>query len=239
MRQGFSGRCSRTRSSRSGRSPNAKTVFWARRGVTLRGVRFDPSLASYLLDPGRHAHRLEDLARQELDGELSEEDAVRGKGKKALNWDEVEVNAVARICQRARRLHVSPERAPDPADARGGVRAAVLRGRAPACRCLGDDGADRNPSRHRAPRGAVDAADSGAREPPRPVHRARGPRLQRFFSAAARNHPLRRARVCLSSRRPKPRARPTRGSSKTSRSCTRCRRRFSSIARFRSSRARI
>ncbi|NNE19664.1 MAG: DNA polymerase I, partial [Myxococcales bacterium] len=70
-------------------------VFWARRGITLRGVRFDPSLASYLLDPGRHAHRLEDLARQELDGELSEEDAVRGKGKKALNWDEVEVEPVA------------------------------------------------------------------------------------------------------------------------------------------------
>ncbi|MGB3051663.1 MAG: DNA polymerase I [Polyangiales bacterium] len=70
-------------------------VFWARRGVTLRGVRFDPSLASYLLDPGRHAHRLEDLARQELDGELSEEDSVRGKGKKALTWDELEVDAVA------------------------------------------------------------------------------------------------------------------------------------------------
>jgi DNA polymerase-1 len=52
-------------------------------------------LASYLLDPGRHAHRLEDLARQELDGELSEADAVRGKGKKALTWDEVEVDAVA------------------------------------------------------------------------------------------------------------------------------------------------
>ncbi|MGB5367382.1 MAG: DNA polymerase I [Polyangiales bacterium] len=70
-------------------------VFWARRGITLRGVRFDPSLASYLLDPGRHAHRLEDLARQELDGELSQEGAVRGKGKKALNWDEIEVEAVA------------------------------------------------------------------------------------------------------------------------------------------------
>ena len=70
-------------------------VFWARRGVALRGVRFDPTLASYLLDPSRHAHRLEDVARQELDGELSEEDSVRGKGKKALNWDEVEVDAVA------------------------------------------------------------------------------------------------------------------------------------------------
>ncbi len=72
-----------------------ETVFWARRGVTLRGVRFDPSLASYLLDPARHAHRLEDVARQELDGELGEEAAVRGKGKKALTWDEVEVEPVA------------------------------------------------------------------------------------------------------------------------------------------------
>ncbi|UCH28795.1 MAG: DNA polymerase I, partial [Myxococcales bacterium] len=73
-----------------------ETVFWARRGVTLRGVQFDPSLASYLLDPARHAHRLEDVARQELDGQLSEEEAVRGKGKKALNWDEVEIDPVAR-----------------------------------------------------------------------------------------------------------------------------------------------
>ncbi len=72
-----------------------ETVFWARRGVTLRGVEFDPSIASYLLDPSRHAHRLQDVARQELDGDLSEEQAVRGKGKKALNWDEVEVGPVA------------------------------------------------------------------------------------------------------------------------------------------------
>ncbi|MGB8224227.1 MAG: DNA polymerase I [Polyangiales bacterium] len=72
-----------------------ETVFWARRGVTFRGVQFDPSLASYLLDPARHAHRLEDVARQELNGELREEEAVRGKGKKALAWDAVEVDAVA------------------------------------------------------------------------------------------------------------------------------------------------
>jgi DNA polymerase-1 len=72
-----------------------ETVFWARRGVAVRGVRFDPSLASYLLDPSRHAHRLEDVARQELDGDLSEEESVRGKGKKALAWDEVEVEPVA------------------------------------------------------------------------------------------------------------------------------------------------
>jgi DNA polymerase-1 len=72
-----------------------EAVFWARRGVTLRGVRFDPSVASYLLDPSRHAHRLRDVARQELDGDLTEEESVRGKGKKALTWDEVEVEPVA------------------------------------------------------------------------------------------------------------------------------------------------
>jgi len=71
-------------------------VFWARRDVTFRGAQFDPSLASYLLDPARHAHRLEDVARQELNGDLSDEEALRGKGKKALTWDEVEVEAVAR-----------------------------------------------------------------------------------------------------------------------------------------------
>jgi DNA polymerase-1 len=70
-------------------------VFWARRDVTLRGVEFDPSIASYLLDPARHAHRLEDVARQELDGDLADEETVRGKGRKALNWDEVEIEPVA------------------------------------------------------------------------------------------------------------------------------------------------
>ncbi len=72
-----------------------ETVFWKGRGVKVRGVRFDPALASYLLDPARHAHRLEDVARLELDGELATEEAVRGKGKKALTWDKVEVEAVA------------------------------------------------------------------------------------------------------------------------------------------------
>ncbi len=72
-----------------------ETVFWAGRGVELRGIHFDPALASYLLDPARHAHRLEDVARQELDGELALEETVVGKGKKALNWDQVEVDAVA------------------------------------------------------------------------------------------------------------------------------------------------
>jgi DNA polymerase-1 len=41
-----------------------ETVFWARRGVAVRGVRFDPSLASYLLDAGRGSERRGIRARQ-------------------------------------------------------------------------------------------------------------------------------------------------------------------------------
>ena len=70
-------------------------VLWARRGVALRGVEFDPALASYLLDPARHAHRLEDVARQELNAELGEAERVLGKGKKAISWDAAEVSTVA------------------------------------------------------------------------------------------------------------------------------------------------
>ena len=72
-----------------------ETVFWARRDIKLRGVRFDPTLASYLLDPARHAHELADVARQELDGSLADEHTVRGKGKKALPWDAVDVEGTA------------------------------------------------------------------------------------------------------------------------------------------------
>ncbi|MEM9729635.1 MAG: DNA polymerase, partial [Myxococcota bacterium] len=72
-----------------------EAVLWARRGIPLRGVTFDPAIASYLLDPARHAHQLEDVARHELDGGLVSEESVRGKGKKALAWDESEIDAVA------------------------------------------------------------------------------------------------------------------------------------------------
>ena len=72
-----------------------ESALWSRRGIPLRGVTFDPSLASYLLDPARHAHQLEDVARHELDGELVTEESVRGKGKKALGWDECEIDSVS------------------------------------------------------------------------------------------------------------------------------------------------
>jgi DNA polymerase-1 len=43
-------------------------------GITLRGVAFDTMLASYLIDPERHTHRLNDIARFELDQPLQDSD---------------------------------------------------------------------------------------------------------------------------------------------------------------------
>jgi DNA polymerase-1 len=56
-------------------------LVWGTRGLVLRGERFDPTIASYLLDPGRHAHGLSDIARAELDAELISLESVLGKGK--------------------------------------------------------------------------------------------------------------------------------------------------------------
>jgi DNA polymerase-1 len=43
-----------------------ETIALRRRGITLRGYGFDTTIASYLLEAGRHAHDIEDVARAEL-----------------------------------------------------------------------------------------------------------------------------------------------------------------------------
>ncbi len=170
-------------------------VFWARRGITLRGVRFDPSLASYLLDPGRHAHRLEDLARQELDGALSDDDAVRGKGKKALTWDEVEVVAVAQHANERADYTFRLSELLTPRMHEGEFERLFFDVELPLASVL----ATMELTGIRVDTGLLEELSnfSGRRasESPRAVHRAGRPRLQRLLSAAARDHPVRRARL--------------------------------------------
>src|SRR5690606_12047207 len=42
-------------------------LLLGRRGASLASVRFDAMLASYLVDPERHGHSLEEIARSELE----------------------------------------------------------------------------------------------------------------------------------------------------------------------------
>ena len=77
-----------------------ETMFLAERGVVLRGVTFDVGLASYLIDPERHAHRLEDVARFDLALPQPEVDGLLPVGKES---DELASTEVAEVAARAAR----------------------------------------------------------------------------------------------------------------------------------------
>jgi DNA polymerase-1 len=78
------------------------TLLFRRVGVELRGVGFDTTLASYLLDPGRRSHALGGLAFDLLQQTLPTRDELCGKGKRALTFAEVGMEkASAYAAQRA------------------------------------------------------------------------------------------------------------------------------------------
>jgi DNA polymerase-1 len=58
-------------------------------GITLRGVTFDPMIASYVLDPGRRSHGLELLAMEFLNHTMTSFEDLCGKGRDAVPFDEV------------------------------------------------------------------------------------------------------------------------------------------------------
>jgi DNA polymerase-1 len=59
-------------------------VVLARHGITLRGLRFDSMLGSYLLDATRPGHPLEETSLEHLGYKALTEDDVCGRGAKAI-----------------------------------------------------------------------------------------------------------------------------------------------------------
>jgi DNA polymerase-1 len=62
----------------------------AREGVCLRGMIFDVTVASYVLDPSRRKHDLEALCQDFLDFSLTPYNDVVGTGQKRISFAEVE-----------------------------------------------------------------------------------------------------------------------------------------------------
>ncbi|GJL79094.1 MAG: DNA polymerase [Nitrospinaceae bacterium] len=60
-------------------------------GVHLQGIAFDTMLASYVLDPSRRGHSLDDLALELLGHKTITYKEVTGTGNKQIGFDEVEV----------------------------------------------------------------------------------------------------------------------------------------------------
>jgi DNA polymerase-1 len=74
----------------------------ARHGINLAGVSFDTMLASYLLDPSKRAHNLNQIALDFLNHKTITYDQVAGKGKNALPFSKVTLDkAIPYACEDA------------------------------------------------------------------------------------------------------------------------------------------
>ncbi|HEV8264424.1 MAG TPA: DNA polymerase I [Gemmatimonadales bacterium] len=69
-----------------------------RAGAELAGVTYDSMLASFVLDPGRRSHALDELARERLGIELQSYAGVAGKGRAERPFAEVPLADAARYC---------------------------------------------------------------------------------------------------------------------------------------------
>ena len=73
-----------------------------RHGVELAGVDFDTMVASYLIDPGKRAHGLDQIALDYLGHKNISFAEVAGKGKAAVTFDQVTVDkAIPYACEDA------------------------------------------------------------------------------------------------------------------------------------------
>jgi DNA polymerase-1 len=86
-------------------------IVLARHGVQLQGVVFDTMLASYLLDPGKRAHNLDQIALDVLDHKTTRFEELVGKRKAAATFAEVPLEeAVPYACEDADVTRLAYER---------------------------------------------------------------------------------------------------------------------------------
>jgi len=77
-------------------------IVLERHGINLAGVVFDTMLASYLLDPSKRAHNLDQIALDFLGHKTITYEQVAGKGKKAMLFSQVTLDqAVPYACEDA------------------------------------------------------------------------------------------------------------------------------------------
>ena len=79
-----------------------QAIVLGRHGLELGGVAMDPQLCAYTLDPARPGHTLAELASELVAYSLPSPEAVLGKGKKALRFEQLPVAKAGPVaCERA------------------------------------------------------------------------------------------------------------------------------------------
>lgn len=81
----------RVKPEKVGQNIKYEWVVFRRHGINLEGIGFDTMVASYLLDPGSHSHKLERIASEYLDESMISYTDITGKGKGQIGFAEVDV----------------------------------------------------------------------------------------------------------------------------------------------------
>ena len=80
---------------KTGHNLKFQWVVLKRHGIELKGMAFDPMLASYLLDPGKQTHGLERIAGEYLGEAISSHEDMTGRGKGQLSFADIDVERAA------------------------------------------------------------------------------------------------------------------------------------------------
>lgn len=84
---------------KTGQNIKYEYIVLANHGVGLRGIAFDTMVASYLLNPSKLNHNLEDISIEYLNHKMTTPiEELIGKGKHAITMDRVDVEKVSRYC---------------------------------------------------------------------------------------------------------------------------------------------
>ncbi len=67
-------------------------------GINLRGISFDTMVGSYLLDPSKLNHNLDDISMEYLQHKMTDIKELIGKGKTAVTMDKVDIEKVSAYC---------------------------------------------------------------------------------------------------------------------------------------------
>lgn len=80
---------------KAGQNIKYEYVILRNQGIKLRGIYFDTMIASYLLNPSKLNHNLDDIAMEHLNYKAIPISALIGKGKGAVTLEDVDIERVS------------------------------------------------------------------------------------------------------------------------------------------------
>ena len=91
----------RTRpSEKVGHNIKYEYIIFKRNGIELQGIACDTMVASYVINPSKYRHNLDDVALDQLDHRMISFKDVAGSGKSMITFDQVPIDkAVEYACE--------------------------------------------------------------------------------------------------------------------------------------------